>query len=354
MRHIKHNGATEWSAARDPNQPDYQFAERNAAVLKQQPGRVLLWKTERGDGCGADAQYQIFTWAIAEHHGWVYAGEVPLAKDHADNKPDYLFFGSDCQCMARFTGIPDTLHNRLHSRMDLSKGQKWENSALELKDRATIQTRCNGEVTPQQLDRFKKRHPKSEINVMLCMERCPLGRGMARVCLSSIRNPKFPCLDRTTPKCAHVERLRYDEYFNTTFIQKLWNGVSPNLERAKSRIAFAPDKFKVAVHIRRAGMGQKGKGNPRYVPQAYYRQIVEEIRKWLGDAADIHIFGLGSWTEYRWFRAQGCHLHLNKETDLRARHEPHEKEGADHTLFGLDFPEDKGKGRGGSGRGGKT
>ena len=51
-------------------------------------------------------------------------------------------------------------------------------------------------------------------------------------------------------------------------------------------------------------------------PQSYYRQIVEAIRKVLGRAADIHIFGLGSRTSYRWFRTQGCHLHLNEETDL--------------------------------------
>jgi hypothetical protein len=92
--------------------PLYQHARRDADEKKERTGQVVLWKSERGDGCGSNSMFHLLAWALANHNGWVYGGELPLDHIHPFNH-SHVFFGSDCKCMSSFTGIPQTLHNRL-------------------------------------------------------------------------------------------------------------------------------------------------------------------------------------------------------------------------------------------------
>jgi hypothetical protein len=80
--------------------------------LYHHTGRVVLWKMERMDGCGSNSEYQLLTWALAHHMGWIYGGELPNTL-HTTAKPDFVFMQSDCACMNRFLGLPKTLHNRI-------------------------------------------------------------------------------------------------------------------------------------------------------------------------------------------------------------------------------------------------
>jgi hypothetical protein len=97
-----------------PGLPAYQQPKRPAALQYPKKGRVVLWKMERMDGCGSNSEYQLLTWALAHHMGWVYGGELPNAP-HTTAKSEFVFMQSDCSCMNSFLGLPTTLHNRIEN-----------------------------------------------------------------------------------------------------------------------------------------------------------------------------------------------------------------------------------------------
>jgi hypothetical protein len=212
-------------------QPSYRRQARSHTLAGPTAGRVLLWKVERGDGCGTHAQYLLYTWALAHRRGWTFAGEIPLAVNHHNNLSDFVFFNSNCNCMKRFTGIPETLRNRLRNDLE-------QPAAAILKDAYAITTDCTGSpeailsVNPShKVNRAAFRHFKSrnfstvvqnsttEVNVMLCQEHCPgewhSDQFMARVCLpdaiaheqksertsvySQSVQSEYSCTDRRTP-----------------------------------------------------------------------------------------------------------------------------------------------------------
>jgi hypothetical protein len=120
-------------------QPDYHRQQRSQDELEHKSGRVLLWKVERGDGCGTHAQYLLYAWALAHARGWTFGGEIPRAANHRSNKSDFVFFNSNCNCMKKFTGMPKSLTNRLENDRTLPAAQM-------LKDKYALTTDCTGNV----------------------------------------------------------------------------------------------------------------------------------------------------------------------------------------------------------------
>jgi hypothetical protein len=129
-------GRHEWE------QPEYKHSPRPETLLTKKRGRVVLWRTERTDGCGSNSEAQLLTWALAHYRGWEYGGELPLwyLHEHGLNSTEYLFFDSSCQCMSRFTGTPRTLWDRIdRKRLNFRGG---------LKTPYPIVTNCAGVVDP--------------------------------------------------------------------------------------------------------------------------------------------------------------------------------------------------------------
>jgi hypothetical protein len=165
-----------------PGQPAYVRPNRPASLQQRKKGRVILWKMQRLDGCGSDMEYQLLTWALSHHLGWVYGGEMPN-QWYTPEKPEFVFMESDCTCMGRFLGLPGTLHNRVKG-----EDRTWIKELVNPK----IITGCDGRVDTEQLNKLRQ---YDEVNVQICGSRCPpTNRYMAMTCLlNRVRGFVPPC-----------------------------------------------------------------------------------------------------------------------------------------------------------------
>lgn len=132
------------------------------------------------------------------------------------------------------------------------------------------------------------------------------------VCLDQINN-SCKCKTRDSSECKGAPFLHYDNYFTSKFREMMWKGIEPNLKVVAHQLQFNPKKFRVALHVRRGDVQQSKNGN-RYVPNTYYTNIVNTIKKYTD--ADIHLFSQGDASAFKDLSILGVKLHLDTATDI--------------------------------------
>jgi hypothetical protein len=301
---------------------------------------------ERVDGCGQNGMYLLFLWALAEKNGWVFGGEIPLFRNHMSYKQDArgrnfpgvthwnpawisAQFSVDCECMLSMTGMPHALTERI----DLSKeGLKWDEfkgvtKVVRLKDPFPIATGCDGVINEAAINNvvnkeaaqhYKDAHfditsmktttpGTHELNIIIDGSEHPLDA--SRVCLDKIDTPLKKCPDRISPSCKQADKVALDYFFTPEFRQKMREAIKPNLQRLRDlkQFAYAPDTFRVAMHVRRGDITKTSNHPWRYIPDEYYVGIGKLILKYM-PGADIHIFSQGKSEDFKMFTDIGCTL----------------------------------------------
>ena len=136
--------------------PEYQRQKRPAdlqAALKSKRRHTIFWLRERIDGCGQQAQFMLFAWALAKRKGFIYGGVLPNPHNHVGqhdvwrNDDISSLFSVDCSCMFRMLGLPEDLHDyiALNRAKHLLKSEHFLKE-VGLKDRHWVPSNCEGRV----------------------------------------------------------------------------------------------------------------------------------------------------------------------------------------------------------------